>query len=258
MKFKYIYFHLFIFFVFAFSLSCSGRKSKAEHKDLIPEKELISILSDVYITDGLLTLPRISDSFLTTDSLSAYIDIIEKHGYTKEIMDRTIRFYFIKRPKKLIKIYDKVLGGLSEMESRLEKYSPSLTNIRGNLWKGKPSYIYPDLSGVDTAWLDLQAGYSRNYTLKFTITLYPDDQSINSRAGIFIQSGDTTKTQKRVYFPTIAFAKDGQPHTYNGTIILNEAPPLYIKGWFIDLENQDPSIEKHFIVENIVLSHGNS
>ena len=32
-----------------------------------------------------------------------------------------MKYYFIKNPKKLIKIYDQVLGILSEMESLVEK-----------------------------------------------------------------------------------------------------------------------------------------
>jgi hypothetical protein len=255
MKFKYIYISLFIFTFIVAVGSCSGRKSKTEHKDIIPEEDLISILTDAYITDGLLTLPKVNQSYSTRDSLAAYTNVIEKHGYTKEMMDRTMRLYFIKRPKNLIKIYDKVLGGLSEMESRLEKYNPTLKNAGGNLWKGKSFYLCPDPSGADTAWFDYPISYSRILNLKFTITIYPDDQSINPCSGIFIQSADTIKTHKREYFPKFAFVKDGQPHTFTSTIILKEEPPVKIKGWFIDLENQAPFPEKHFIVENIILSN---
>ena len=106
--------------VYVIAASCTGRRGEAEHKGLIPEKDLILILTDVYIADGLLSLPEINYKYSVGDTLSSYIDIIENNGYTKPEMDRTMRFYFVKNPKKLIKIYDKVLGRLSEMESLVE------------------------------------------------------------------------------------------------------------------------------------------
>ena len=99
------------------AVSCSGRRSKAEHKDIIPVDDLTSILTDSYLADGLLAIPEIRYKFNDGDTLQSYIDIVEDHGYTKDDMDRTMRYYFIRKPKKLVKIYDKVLGDLSEMES---------------------------------------------------------------------------------------------------------------------------------------------
>src|SRR5674536_806 len=101
--------------------SCSGRKNKLDKKNLIPEKDLVSILTDIYITDGLLTVPNIILRASSLDSITTYYQVIESHGYTKEAMDRTMKYYFIENPKRLNKIYDKVLGILSEMESRVDK-----------------------------------------------------------------------------------------------------------------------------------------
>src|ERR1035437_8251380 len=90
--------------------SCSGRKNKLDDKNLIPEKELVSLLTDIHLADGLLTLPKINSWTSSLDSISTYYQVIEKHGYTKEIMDKTIKYYFINDPQKLNKIYDQVLG----------------------------------------------------------------------------------------------------------------------------------------------------
>src|SRR5665647_1082317 len=90
--------------------SCSGDKYNPDNRNLIPEKDLIGILKDVYLTDGLLSIPDIRERFATVDSISAYITIIETHGYTKISMDKTLEYYFIKKPQKLIEIYDKALA----------------------------------------------------------------------------------------------------------------------------------------------------
>ena len=255
MKFKgYIYPYVLFLLLLPAAISCSGRKNKAEHKDIIPEKDLVSILSEVHITDGLLSLQKIRNVNADLDSLSTYIKIIEKHGYTKELMDRTMRFYFIKRPKELIKIYDKVLGKLSAMESRLLQFNPTLGDAGGNLWQGKSFYFSPDASGKDTAWIELPITYSRFYTLKFTITISPDDQTIDPHLSIYFETTDASKRKTRTYFPKIFYLKDGQPHTYTTTLFMKELPPVTIKGWFVDKENQSPYFDQNFIVENIVLN----
>ncbi len=254
MKFR-IFPYLIVFSaIIAVMASCSGRKSKAERKDLIPEKELAPILTDIYITEGLLAIPRVSSNFIIPDSIEAFSKVIEKHGYTQDMMNRTMRYYFIKRPKKLIKIYDNVLGRLSEMESRLVKSSPYLAESATNLWKGKSFYTSPGLSGNDTAWFDLDAGYSRIYTLKFTITIFPDDQTISPKNAIFIQTLDTARSKKRVYFPESLFFKDGRPHNYRGSVTITEPPPYRIKGWFLNPENQNPYAGRYYIIENIILT----
>ncbi len=90
-------------FLILVSGSCHNKiKTNAEHKNLIPENEFISILTDAYITDGLLSLPEIRSKFSSRDSVSNYIDIIEDHGYTYEAFNSTVKYYFIMKPKKLM------------------------------------------------------------------------------------------------------------------------------------------------------------
>jgi hypothetical protein len=138
--------------------SCTSRKNKLDKKNLIPEKELVSLLTDIHIADGLLELPSVNKWASALDSISSYYQVIEKHGYTKENMDKTMKYYFLKEPKKLNKIYDQVLGILSEMEARVGK-ELSLEKARiSNLWKGKDFYSSPSLSDYDST--------------KFEITLY--------------------------------------------------------------------------------------
>jgi hypothetical protein len=233
--------------------SCSSRKNKAEHKDIIPEKDLISILTEVHIADGLLSLPKIRYIYSKGDTLSTYIDIFKKYGYTKEQMDRTMRFYFIQRPKKLIEIYDKVLGGLSVMESRVEKEIPVMRPVEVNLWPGETYYSFPDPSGNDSAWFDIPILNTGIYTIKFTLTIYPDDQTVNPRIGAFFYHPDSTESGNRNYFSTIVFIKDGHRHTYSILKVLKGPIPVSLKGWFIDYENQPADLVKHMRIEKIAL-----
>ena len=80
-------------------------------------------------------------------------------------MDKTMKYYFIKNPKKLIKIYDKVLGILSEMESRVQKDIQKSKPVPDNLWPGHESYSFPDPSGADSAFFDISLTKPGSYTL---------------------------------------------------------------------------------------------
>ncbi len=250
---RYILPALIAFSVLAFS--CAGRKNKAERRDIIPEKDLISILTDVYIADGLLALPKVNFLFSSGDTLSNYLDVIRKHGYTKGQMDRTMRFYFIKRPNKLVEIYDKVLGTISEMESRTSKELPAFYSTREvNAWPGKQFYSSPGPRGKDTAWFDFPFDFTGIYNLKFTLTIYPDDQSVNPHAAIYFLHSDSTGNEKRIYFPEFPYLKDGRPHNYSILLKQDLPVPLRLRGWFVDQENQTPFIERHILVENISLA----
>jgi hypothetical protein len=166
----------YILFIIAFAaLSCSHPKVQLDNNKLIPEKELISILIDIHITDGLLALPRINTTYSILDSITTYYHVIEKHGYTKDMMDKTMKYYFIKDPKRLNKIYDIVLERLSEMESRIEKRSYVEQARLSNLWPGKDFYAAPS-TGNGSAGFDITLSKQGFYRLAFTTTVYPDDQ----------------------------------------------------------------------------------
>jgi Domain of unknown function (DUF4296) len=234
--------------------SCTFRKNRIDNKSLIPEKELTTILTDIYITDGLLNFSKIYDWYPSLDSLSSYYHIIEKHGYSKELMDKTMEFYFIKKPKKLINIYDQVLGNLSEMESLFEKESLLTTETLENLWPGKKSYSFPDLSDSDSTFFDVILKRRGIYSFKFTATLFPDDQSYNPRITLYSSHPDSTKTGKRNYIGTINYIKDGRPHKYSLSLNALKTKKTQIRGYLYDFDNHPDKGEKHIMINNISLT----
>lgn len=237
------------------SVACSSRENKLDHRDMIPEKELTSILTDIYITDGLLSLPRINNLFPHLDSLPEYKKVIENHGYTKETMDKTIKYYFVKKPKQLIKIYDQVLAILSEMESRYEREVTLMQGKISNLWKGNDLYLFPDPSVVDSTDFDITVVMSGIYTLSFTLTLYPDDQSVNPRLTAYKCNPDSIESGKRQYIKTINYIKDGQPHTYSLTINAAKKSDYHLRGLLYDFDNSKDDWGKHVKIEKIFYTY---
>jgi hypothetical protein len=241
--------------IFVLTVSCSSRKPKLDRKNLIPEKELISLLTDIHIADGLLILPKINSWASSLDSITSYYQVIEKHGYTKEIMDKTMKYYFLKDPKKLNKIYDQVLGILSEMQSRAEKESVTDVIRLSNIWPGREFYSFPSVSGNDSARFDLTINRLGFYTLSFSATIFPDDQSVNPRTTVYLTSPDSIDTGKRQYIKPIYFLKDGRSHTYTLIIPSPEKKIHHLRGWLYDFDNRPDGIEKHVKIESISLTY---
>lgn len=235
-------------------ISCTGRKSQTGHKDIIPEKDLTSILTEVYLADGLLSIPEIRYIFTEGDTLDSYIDIIERHGYTKPMMDNTVRYYFVRKPKTLLKIYDKVLGQLSEMESRVDKDLQNFGVRQMNIWPGEQFYSFFGTQDNDTAWIDFPSDFYGTLSLKFTLAIYPDDQSSGPVLGLWFSQTDSAGIEKRVGFPPVPFVKDGHPRDYNIPLVQTLPGTVRLRGWFIGQQNISPLRDHNYLVNNIVLT----
>lgn len=241
--------------VLVVSGGCTSRKGKAEHKDLIPEDDLIPILTDLYLADGILTLPKIRFYYQQADSLAPYKDIIEKHGYDKETMDRTMRFYFVRKPKKLIRLYDRVLSYLSEMESKYQNQMPAVETRKGDLWLGKNFYHISGKSGDDTVGLSTIVRREGKYTLQFTLTIFPDDPIPAPVMGLYFCSPDSLNSGTRHYYKCLPYLRDGRPHRYSVAMPLGTSDPMVLRGWFVDMEGLTSEIAAHQIVEDISLTY---
>jgi hypothetical protein len=234
--------------------SCSTRKNRVEHSNMIPEKELAGLITELYLTDGLLSIPKTSQLYSLSDTLKAHRDVFKKHGYTKEMMDMTLKYYYVKKPKELIKIYDQVLGILSEMQSRYEAEVVQIQSRMANIWEGENSYLLPDGSGIDSASFVLKAGSQGIYYLKYNVTLSPVDLSYNTRPKVYTCHPDSIETGRRHYIKTIEYFNNGLPHNYTLEIRVPEKSNYYIKGWFYDSgSNPDESL-RSLRIEKIDLS----
>lgn len=243
-----------IFIISLSGLSCSSRKNKLDRSGLIPRKELTDIITDLYITDGLMTSYSVRQRYTPPDSLAAYRDVIEKHGYTKETMDKTMRFYIVKKPKKLIQIYDQVLARLSEMDSRYEKVAAAQQSKLGNMWKGKDVYSCPDVNR-DTTLFDIDVPSLGLFSISLNVTVFPDDRNANPQFIAYTCHPDSIETGKRYYINALPYFKDGQPHKYKYHININNKSNQHLRGWLYYPESPIMS-EGHYLIEDIMFTYG--
>lgn len=240
-------------FIAIMSGACNN-KGRTDKGNLIPEKAFISILTDVYMADGLLSLSQINDMFSSRDSVTNYIEIIESYGYTKISMDNTVKYYIIKRPKRLIRIYDQVLGQLSKMESLLKDKPEGTRAYEPNTSDVNSSHILPDPEGSEKPGFDFVLGHPGNYNLTFTVTVYPDDKSVNPCFTAILYNADSTKLQSPDFLPIIKYQKNGLPHAYTVSGKIEKNDTLVLKGWYYDYENRPDIQGQHAIIEDILFS----
>ena len=237
--------------LFLVSSSCVSRRSKLNSRNLIPEKDLVPILTEIYLTDGLLSIPRINLKYAPFDSLSTYYYIIEKHGYSKEAMDRTMKYYFIRDTKELVKIYDKVLGILSEMESRNKRLLELSRPRNVTLWPGYDYYFYPDPSGSDSTTFDIPVKRPGKVTVNATVTVFPDDMTYKPAMTGYLCHEDSLETGRRTFTEPVYFIKDGHPHNYSISFTSRSKDTLMIRGNLYDAENMPDDWGKHFEIQNL-------
>jgi hypothetical protein len=238
-----------------FASSCSGRKKKLDHRNMIPEKELVQILSDIYLADGLITHPHVNKWFPLLDSTSTYYHIIEKHGYTKATLDKTLKYYFYRNPKKLVSIYDQVLGILSEMDSRTEKALLLEQSEAENLWPGRDFYAFTDIPDDEQAGFDIILNRIGTYTITFTATVFPDDPALNPCPVLYTYNTDGSGNETRNYLKAVRYIKDGYPHTYSFKVNVTAITNLHFAGSLYASGNNPADVGRHSLIELIKISY---
>jgi hypothetical protein len=235
-------------------LSCASGNEKNRKTKLIPVKELVSILTDVHIANALLTYPNIRSKFSAKDSVSNYIEVIESHGYTKERMDATMNYYFTRNPKKLEKIYDQVLGRLSEIEARLKKEELIKLQSNDNLWTGSQSYSFPGSGATNPFPFEIPIKDTGTYVLKITATIFPDDESLNPKISLIFSYPDSTGKVINDPWDPVFYPKDGIKHEYTLSRKLSDQKFTSVRGWLMNHDPKDGLWQKHATIEKISLT----
>ncbi|HCC71530.1 MAG TPA: hypothetical protein DEQ09_10330 [Bacteroidales bacterium] len=232
--------------------SCNKTTRSGIHKsEVIPEKEMVAILIDIYLVDGLLNYPPIKSSYSEKDSTENYVDVIREHGYTKEQVDNSIKYYFIDKPKRYTAIYDRVIENLSGIEADVIQRLSQKTNTKKNLWNGKRSYSLPDVGVNDPVEFSIPVEGPGEYTIKARITLYQDDQSSDPHCQVWFWYDDGTEEGKIIPWEKKILGKSNRPVTITMKKELTDPRVTHIKGKLLNHTDQSGHWEKHAMVSNI-------
>jgi hypothetical protein len=238
-------------FILMTAVSCLKSPDKTHYRNLIPEKDFISILTELHLTNGLFAIPEFRTQHMINDTSQLYVEIIESYGYTTQAMDTTIQYYYIKKPKKLIQIYDQILGKFSELETRVEKQFLGSAEFVADQWNGPAIVFLPDPGGKEKADFELTFISPGTYSLTYTVTIYPGDQSYDPCFSAWLCNTDSIRTGKKNYLPSIRYIKDGKPHTYTVTGTYPDIARAVFKGRLCDYGSNPDAGEQNAVIENI-------
>lgn len=238
------------------AVSCGDpENAKPSRKMLIPDDRLAEILTDTYLTAGMMDLFTLRDTWAQRDTLQNYTDVIESHGYTYEQFEATMRYYFTGKPRKLSKIYDKVTGNLLELETKVMTEQNPASPSERNLWTGKPDYRMPEDVTRDPVWFDIAADRPGEYILKADIRVFEDDKSLNPRVTAYFSYRDSTGEEKRDYWQEVFLEKDGMFRNVQINKAIDSIPGARLRGWLLNHDNQPGKWEKHARIANIRVVH---
>lgn len=96
---------------------------------VIPTDDMVSILVDVHLTDGMLSSSEIRRELAKKDSLNIYNILLHNYGYNRKDFDTSL-FYYSKNFTLYDKIYKDVLNQLNEKETQLKEQSQDEKHIQ--------------------------------------------------------------------------------------------------------------------------------
>lgn len=99
--------------------SCNQEFKTPEY--VIPQNEMVNIITDIHIIDGLFTVNKVRRKF-AKDSIEYYNAVFTNYGYTRSDFDTSVNFYS-EKIDEYDKIYEEVLNRLNEMETNIKRES---------------------------------------------------------------------------------------------------------------------------------------
>ncbi len=235
--------------------SCNGPGSgKPAARNRIPDNDLVAILTDTYLTSGMLDLYSFNITWGRRDSTLNYIDVIESHGYTWEQFNATMKYYFASKPKKLSRIYDRVTGSLLELEATMMADTRAEVPAEENLWNGKFSYNLPEDFTRDPIWFDIPLEQAGEYVLRADIRLFEDDHSLNPRVTVYFSHTGSDGEEQRDYWEEAALEQDGQLHSVMLHHYTGLTRGVRLRGWLLNHDNRSGRWQKHARVTNISIT----
>ena len=222
---------------------------------VISPDQMKNILTDMYLTDGLMTVPEIRKAFEKKDSVEVYMDVIAEYGYTKEEFDENLRYYFTSKQKKFEQIYAGVMDNLSVKEDENKMANLNRTSEVSNLWGLKPSYRLPDDGIANPIKFVVPIRNTGTYTLRYRINVFEDDQSVDLSTDIYFWYDDGTEEGARLYWDKYIYEKTGRTRPITLVRQLDDSRYTQIRGELLSHSPKSGHWEMHSSVSGISLTY---
>ncbi|TFH46894.1 MAG: DUF4296 domain-containing protein [Bacteroidia bacterium] len=243
-----------LFMILAATACGPDTAEKPDRELLIPDDELVAVLTDLYLAGGVLEVPEVRSEWGYRDSITNYMDVIDNHGLTYKQLEATMQYYFSAKPKKMARIYDRVTGNLLKLEVLVQTQDmPSENLSTDNLWLGKYNYSLPEDFAKDPIWFDVPVDGPGTYILKADIQVYADDKSLDPRVTVFFSTVDSLGAEVRDMWDEVSLKKEDNMQYVEVSKKLESGEAVHIKGWLLNHTAQQGLWEKHALIRNISL-----
>lgn len=221
-------FSLFLIGVALFS-SCSS------HSNIIPEKDMVTILYKMYLTDGSLTLSASPREIFGKDSIGYYDEIFKSMHYSSKQFSKSF-YYYLGKPDMLDGIYDKVILKL-EMENQTLDDSLKKPSKTQNLWNKTSVWNLSGQHSNEKIEFAIPITHKGVYTLKMVAFISPKDMTTNLRMVVGTSPANNTPIDKLNNPQVEILKKENKTDTYTMTINIPDNKPTYIRGRILDFDN---------------------
>jgi len=259
--------------------------SSCGKKEMVPEDDLYAILKEIHFTTGILSFTDIRDKYSAKDSIAIYTGIYDKYGYSREEVESTLNYYFVKKNKKLKKFYNDYIGELTKLEASLveERLKEVETTSRVAMDE-RTMYRFPakigngtvvknigDSTAMDSpmgtdesqeSQMDLRGYFERQllapgtYTLTFTVTVDPSDKTVTPYMSLYIKPfGNREEPIEPQKVTTIKYLKDGNDYNFVVPITKTERAVMVLYGNLFDTPGDASIMAKNAYIRNIKLDY---
>lgn len=235
---------------------CFNREKEPKPSGMISRSDLTTILTEMYLADGLLNNPAVRKIHENKDSIENYMDIITLHGFTKSQFDVTVEYLFLHKPKIMEEVYEDVLVNLSKLEADNQKArEEERTGNNKNYYTGKNNYSLPNEGVNAKVELDIPLNIPGQYNLKARILLYEDDQSENPHISLWYWYDDGTEEGHIEPWDTIGLAKTGRSKLFTLSKEMEDTLATHLRGYLFNHTDKPGHWEKHGQISNISVTY---
>lgn len=239
-----------------FTTGCFDRGKAPKPRNMIPQEAFTSILTEMYLADGLLNNPAVRKLYAHKDSTENYMDIIALHGYTKKEFDVTIEYLFLHDPKRMKLVYETVLTNLAKLEADNHKArEKERSDINKNYYTGKNNYSLPNEGVTSRVELNIPINKPGQYVVKARILLYKDDQSDNPHISLWYWYDDGTAEGHIEPWDTVSLRKTDRSSLFTLRKEMEDTLATHLRGYLFNHTNKSGHWEKHAQISNISVTY---
>lgn len=219
-----------LFLLSVFVICNTGCKEK-----LIPQRDMVNILSEIFITDEMVKSNQFVRTLHRRDTIDYYSSIFKKYGYNELQFVHTLDYY-LENITELEKIMDKVVANLSVLEAEstasssqsMERSDVIESDIQ-NLWKQKTHWKWPEDGDQNSLSFSIPVKGPGIYTVSALTVVQPDDQAQNPSMQAWFHTKD--EPPEFQFNPQAkAYQKDGKKRTVSIRFELTDTTMTHFMG----------------------------